>query len=49
MELVTSWEQKGRAEGVIEGQRLLVERLLTHRFGPLPGDLRARLNDLIPI
>ena len=47
MELITSWERKGRAEGLREGraeglreglregQRLVVERILTRRFGAL--------------
>ncbi len=43
MELLTSWERKGRAEGRIEGQRLLVERQLSRKLGPLPDLLRARL------
>jgi predicted transposase YdaD len=44
MEGITSWERKGRAEGLREGraeglregQRLVVERMLTRRFGALP-------------
>ncbi len=43
MELITSWERKGRAEGLREGQRLVVERMLTRRFGALPSGMRARL------
>ena len=39
MEIVTSWEQKGRAEG----QRELVERMLTRKLGPLSDDMLARL------
>ena len=43
MEGITSWERKGRAEGLREGraeglregQRLVVERMLTRRFGAL--------------
>jgi predicted transposase YdaD len=42
MEIVTSWEQKGRAEG----QRELVERLLTRKLGPLSDDALARLATL---
>jgi len=36
MEVITSWERKGRTEGLHEGQRLVVERMLTRRFGALP-------------
>lgn len=39
MEIVTSWEQKGWAEGLIEGQRQLIERLLTRKLGSLPDDV----------
>lgn len=39
MEIVTSWEQKGRAEGLVEGQRQLIERLLLRKLGPLPDDV----------
>ena len=35
MELITSWERKGRAEGSREGQRLVVEWMLTRRFRAL--------------
>lgn len=43
MEIVTSWEQKGRAEGLVEGQRQLIERLLMRKLGPLPDDVLDRL------
>jgi flagellar biosynthesis/type III secretory pathway protein FliH len=50
MELITSWERKGRAEGLREGlregQRLVVERMLTRRFGALPRGVRERLATL---
>jgi len=54
MELITSWERKGRAEGLREGraeglregQRLVVERMLTRRFGALPSGVRERLATL---
>lgn len=39
MKIVTSWEQKGRAEGLIEGQRQLIERLLIRKLGQLPDDV----------
>lgn len=42
MEIVTSWQREGRAEG----QRLLIERLLTRKFGALPEGITARLAQL---
>lgn len=35
--------QQGRAEGQINGQRMLLRRLLEQRFGPLPARDAARL------
>ncbi|NJN15453.1 MAG: DUF4351 domain-containing protein [Oscillochloris sp.] len=50
VELVTSWEQKGRAEGraegLLEGQRLLVERQLTRKLGVVPAPLWERVASL---
>jgi predicted transposase YdaD len=50
MEMLTSWEKKGRAEGrtegLREGQQMLLERLLTRKFGPLPDGVRTRLERL---
>ncbi len=46
MELIASWERKGRAEGLREGQRLVVKRMLTHRFGALLLGVRERLATL---
>lgn len=40
--IVTSWELKGRAEG----QRLILERQLTRKFGVLPDAVIARLPQL---
>ena len=34
---------EGRIQGLIEGESGLLERLLTKRFGPLPEDVRIRL------
>lgn len=42
MEIVTSWELKGRAEG----QRLILERQLTRKFGALSEDVTSRLTQL---
>lgn len=58
MELVTSWERKGRAEGraeglvegrtegLVTGQRLLVERQLIRKLGTLPDELHAQVDQL---
>jgi len=50
MEIVTSWERKGRAEGLVEGQitgqRQLVERLLARKLGALPEEVRQALGFL---
>jgi predicted transposase/invertase (TIGR01784 family) len=35
--------REGRVEGRIEGQALLLEQLLTTKFGELPGEARRRL------
>jgi hypothetical protein len=35
---------KGRVEGRVEGQRELLARQLIVRFGPLPADVRARID-----
>lgn len=42
MELVTSWEQKGRAQG----QREVLEIVLAQKFGALPDDITAGLGAL---
>jgi len=42
MEIVTSWEQKGRAEG----QRQVLEIVLAQKCGPLPDDIRTQLTRL---
>jgi hypothetical protein len=42
MEIVTSWEQKGRAEG----QRQVLELVLAQKLGALPEDLLAHLGSL---
>ncbi len=50
VELTTSWKEEGRAEGRAEGRvdgvRRTVQRLLTHRLGPLPDALSGRLGAL---
>lgn len=46
MEIVTSWEEKGQAEGVVKGQRQLVERLLLRKLGAVPQALLAQVASL---
>jgi hypothetical protein len=50
MELMTSWERKGRAEGRAEGRlearRALVKRLLHRRFGGLEPAVERRVHRL---
>lgn len=46
MEIVTSWEEKGHAEGLIEGQRKLVERQLVRKLGTVPERTLAKLASL---
>ena len=49
---VTSFEEIGREEGLVEGQtkgqRTLVLRLLTRKVGPLAPELQARVAALDP-
>ena len=54
MEIMTSWERKGRAEGITQGltqgitqgKEALVERLLRRRLGSVPADAAARVGRL---
>ncbi len=56
MEVVTSWELRGRAEGHaegrvegrVEGQRELVLRMLTRKCGVLPRTVQSRVKKLAP-
>jgi len=36
-------EQKGKQAGLVEGERLVITRLLERRFGKLPHSLQTRL------
>ncbi|NTU83310.1 MAG: DUF4351 domain-containing protein [Chloroflexales bacterium] len=45
---VTSFEEIGRAEGRLEGQREMLMRLLSHKFGPIPAAHQARIATLSP-
>lgn len=50
MEIIGSWELRGRAEGraegLVEGQLRLLERQLMRKFGALPDAVTARLTQL---
>ena len=39
-------EKKGREQGRLDGARSVLIRLLEHRFGPLPGRVRNRVEKL---
>jgi hypothetical protein len=41
-------EQKGEAKGKAEGERLLLERLLSRRFGSLSAETQLRLSSATP-
>jgi len=43
-ELFNQGTLKGKQEGILEGESLLLQRLLTKRFGPLPDGTLERLN-----
>lgn len=40
--------QQGLQKGVLQGEALLLQRMLTHRFGPLSEWARQRLHDATP-
>jgi predicted transposase YdaD len=42
-DLIERGRKEGQKEGRMEGESALLLRQLTHRFGPLPEDIRARL------
>ena len=46
MELMTSWERKGRQEGRVEGQLEIVQRLLERQVGPLAPSTLKRIRQL---
>jgi len=58
MELMTSWEQKGRTEGIAqgraegkaegraEGKEQLLVRMINKHFGVIPANVRARFHQL---
>jgi hypothetical protein len=41
-------EARGRAKGRAEGEARLLVRLLTLKFGPLPGTVRAHIDGASP-
>lgn len=46
IELTTSWEEKGRTEGKIEGQAEILLKLLKKRFGDVPVDMENHIRSL---
>ena len=46
MQIVTSWMQEGIEQGIEQGERSLVLRLLTKRVGTLPSEVRDRIDQL---
>ena len=39
MEWSQQWEQQGLSQGLSQGRTIVLERLLTRRFGQLPNDI----------
>jgi hypothetical protein len=46
MELMTSWERKGRTEGIAQGKEEMALRIIGKRFGTVPASVPARLDRL---
>jgi hypothetical protein len=46
MEITTSWERKGRAEGKVEGQANILVRQLKKKFGNIPVEVEDRVRNL---
>ena len=46
IELTTSWEEKGRIEGKIEGQTEILLKLLKKRLGDVPADMENHIRSL---
>jgi len=46
IELTTSWEEKGRSKGRIEGQAEMLLRLLKKRFNDIPAELENQVRTL---
>jgi len=46
MELVTSWEREGQIKGRVEGQREVLEIVLSQKLGSVPNELAAQLGEL---
>ncbi len=48
IEITTSWEQKGKKEGRMEGQADLLIRLLYRKFTDVPSEIENRIRTLPP-
>ncbi|TEB08161.1 hypothetical protein Psch_01716 [Pelotomaculum schinkii] len=46
MEITTSWHEKGRQEGRLEGRQEIFVKLAEKRFGALPHDILGRIKEL---
>jgi hypothetical protein len=48
IEMMSSWEMKGRQEGRQQGMEHVVLRLLRQRLGDLPAEVERRIDELTP-
>ena len=46
MEITTSWQEKGRIKGIVEGQADLLIRQLKKKFTNMPADMETRVRGL---
>lgn len=46
MEIITSYEERGRAEGITQGALMLAQRQLQHKIGALTPEIKERLSVL---
>jgi len=46
MQIVTSWLEEGRQQGLQQGESNLILRLLTRRVGSLSAELEAQIREL---
>jgi len=46
--MTVGWKEQGRIQGVQEGRRIILQKLLEKRFGALPSAAVGRLTTLSP-
>jgi hypothetical protein len=46
MEFITSWQQKGRTEGILRSRREVLLSLLNEKFGTLPQTTSQRIQTI---